>query len=198
MKFIDPIHWIAEDKDSGVAQIKLISDYFEAPLLNAGFQRDDSLKEWKKLKRLVTTEYENHPVRSLWKVIFKHKIKEFPNICLLASLIMSISGSNSEVERTFSIVTNILADKRLSMNHDTLADCVIILGNKSLWSKDEYDNIIDLSLLKYLKKRRKSDVGYSNNKDKIATIQEIPTCSDTEDIDSEDDKLVDSLKELII
>ncbi|XP_065640532.1 zinc finger protein 862-like [Hydra vulgaris] len=131
MKIIDPIYWIIEDPESGVQEINYICNHFEAPLKNAGFQKDVALTEWKKLKRLVKTEFDCHPVRSLWKIIFKKYFMEYRNLCCLMSLIMCISGSNSEVERTFSTVTNILSDKRLSLSHEALADCVVVLGNQS-------------------------------------------------------------------
>ena len=40
-------------------------------------------------------------VQALWKSVLLYW-REFPNLCLLASLIMNISGSNSSVECTFS------------------------------------------------------------------------------------------------
>ena len=68
------------------------------------------------------------------KLINFHK-SQFPNLVTLISLILSISGLNSQVQRTFGTVTNIFSDKRLSMNHNTLEDCLVILSNDSLWKK---------------------------------------------------------------
>ena len=79
----------------------------------------------------------------------------FPNLCLLASWIVSISGSNnSSVECTFSFVTNILSDKHLSISHNTLENSVIVSGNNSTWSEKEREEIIDRALEIYLSKRR--------------------------------------------
>ena len=47
----------------------------------------------------------------LWKNILSHKLKEFPNVCLLAELIMyCLSGSNSAVEMGFRILTMMVSD----------------------------------------------------------------------------------------
>ena len=67
-------------------------------------------------------------VRALWKSVLLYRRNEFPNLCLLASLIVTISGSNSSVERMFSFVTNILSNKHLSMSHYTLENSVIVSG----------------------------------------------------------------------
>nr|XP_047143305.1 zinc finger protein 862-like [Hydra vulgaris] len=199
MKFIDPIHWIKEDSDSRVQEINYISDHFETPLKNAGYQRDVALREWKKVKLLVRTEFECHPVRSLWEIIFKKFIIEFPNVCCLVSLVMCISGSNSQVERTFSTVTNILTDKRLSLSHEALADCVVIHGNHSLWTKEDYNDLIERSLAKYMKKRRKCIiVDDEKNQLSLEDYDSLIETRSDEDIDSEDDILTDNLRELYI
>ena len=57
---------------------------------------------------------------------------QFPNIEKLIQLILNISDSNSQVEKTFSTVTNILLGERLSMNHNILKGCLAILGKDSL------------------------------------------------------------------
>ena len=49
----------------------------------------------------------------------------FGNFILLVPRILSIAGSNSNVDRNFSTLTHILSDKRLSLNHETMEDLVI-------------------------------------------------------------------------
>ena len=66
-----------------------------------------------------------------------------------------LSGSNnSSVEGTFSFVTNILSDKRLSMGHNTLENSVIVSGNNSIWSEKEREEIIDRVFNRDLSKHR--------------------------------------------
>ena len=40
----------------------------------------------------------------LWKKIINFKRNEFPNVCALAEILIAVSGSNSSVERAFSIL----------------------------------------------------------------------------------------------
>ena len=102
--------------------------------------------------------------------------------CLLASLIVSISGSNnSSVERTFSFVTNILSDKHLYMSRD----CV--------WKQF------------HLERERKGGNYRSCVRDISQQTQnhhaflwsrlghEIDDEHDEDDLDSEDERLVDEL-----
>ena len=132
----------------------------------------------------------------MWESTINFHETQFPNLIKLISLILSISGSNSQVERTFSTVTNILSDKRLSMNHNTLEDCLVILGNDSLWTKHEKGEIIQASRELYMKKRRKKQI----DNDVLVSL----TCDDDEsntegsgsdnDLDSEDDLVIDDLQ----
>jgi hypothetical protein len=102
------------------------------------------LKEWKSFKIFVRSHYSKFPeAKPLWQSVLCNRRQEFPNLCKLASLIVSISGSNSSVERTFSVVTNILLDKRLSMHHNTINEALVVYGNDSLWSTEEREAIID-------------------------------------------------------
>ena len=45
------------------------------------------------------------------------KEKEYPKLCIVARLMVAISGSNSNVERAFSILRLLLSDRRLSTSH---------------------------------------------------------------------------------
>ena len=102
---------------------------------------------------------------------------------------MSILGwNNSSVERTFSFVTNILSDKRLSISHDTLENSVIVSGNNSIWSEKEREEMIDRALEIYRQQMQNhhnflwSRLGH-----------EIDDENDEDDLDSEDERLVDEL-----
>ena len=73
----------------------------------------------------------------MWESTINFHETQFPNLVKLVSLILSIPSSKSQVERTFSTVTNILSGKRLSVNHNTLEDCLAILVNDILWKKSK-------------------------------------------------------------
>ena len=59
------------------------------------------------------------------------------NFILFVSLILSVSGSNSSVDGNFSALTCILPDKRLSLNHETMEDLVMVFGNNHLPNQSE-------------------------------------------------------------
>ena len=82
-----------------------------------------------------------------------YRRQEFPNRCKFASLIVSVSGSNPLVERTFSFLTNIWSDKRLSMHHNTINKSLIIYGNDDLWSREEREAIVHRAAQIYMESK---------------------------------------------
>ena len=137
----------------------------------------------------------NMSTRKIWHSTINFHETQFSNLVKLISLILSILGSNSQVERTFRTVTNILLDKIPSMNHNTLENCLVILGINSLWKKHDKEEIIqairELYMIKWWKKQ-------------IDNVVVSLTCdgdeSNTEgsgsnsDLDSEDDLVIDDLE----
>ena len=73
----------------------------------------------------------------------------------------------------FSVLTNILWDRRLSMRHSTLDDSFIVYGNGGLWNAKEKEEIIDRAVQIYLKttKRRKK-VGLPVKRQKVDEVAE--------------------------
>ena len=132
----------------------------------------------------------------MWESTINFHETQFPNLVKLISSILSISGSNSQVERTFSTVTNILLDKRLSMNHNKLEDCLVILGNNSLWNKHEKEEIMQASRELYMNKRRKKQI----DNDVVVSLTCDGDESNTEgsgsdsDLDNEDNLVIDDLE----
>lgn len=159
MNWFDPAFWTS-DKEFGIEDIQSLSRHFEEPLSLASFDTPRALKEWKSFKIFVRSHYSKLPeAKPLWQSVLCNRRQEFPNLCKLVSLIISISGSNSSVERTFSVVTNILSDKRLSMRHNTTNEALIIYGNDSLWSTEEREAILDRAVEIYLESKRRRKVG---------------------------------------
>ena len=153
MSFMDPACW-SDGKDYGKSEISLICEHFAEPLSHASFKVENVFTEWKNFKKYVKSSVKpGTNARSMWKSVLNYRRGEFPNLSLLASLIISISGSNSSVERMFSCVTCILSDRRLSMSHDTLANSVIVRGNDSNWTVGERNEIIDRAVEIYTSKR---------------------------------------------
>ena len=81
---------------------------------------------------------------------------QFPNLCLVIELLITIAGSNSAVERAFSVLTLLLNDRRLCMTHETMENLMIVKGNDKVWTEKEKKDILARSVDIYLEKRRKT------------------------------------------
>ena len=67
--------------------------------------------------------------------IFNNKKEKYSNLCKLTHILLSLSSSNSSVERAFSLL-----NRCLRMNHDTLQDLMLI-NNSKLWTRQEKKDI---------------------------------------------------------
>ena len=70
------------------------------------------------------------------------------------SLLTCLSGSNSTVERAFSVLTLLLSDRRLSLHHETMEDLMLIKCNNKNWGCQEREDIIERALEICMSKRR--------------------------------------------
>ena len=68
-----------------------------------------------------------------------------------------ISGSNSSVEGTFSILNLILNNYRMKLKHSTIEMLIRIKGNNFNWSEAERDNIIVKAVDVYMECLRKKN-----------------------------------------
>ena len=111
----------------------------------------------------VTVDYQEKllankiDVKGIWKQILCYSISQFPNLTLLAQIIITLSGSNSAVERSFSILTAVMTDRRLKLKHDTINMTLRIYSNDKLWSQEERDEIIKRAVDIQRKKKKKMD-----------------------------------------
>ena len=153
MRFFDPKYWKAGEKSYGEDQIKYLYNHFQVPLDKHNFDLTKSLKEWQSFKILVEEAYSDFLALELWKVIITKRANEFPNLVLLAKLLMCISGSNSTVERAFSVLTQITTSLRVNLKHDVMEDIMIISCNNQAWSKSEKEEILEKAYAIYRSKR---------------------------------------------
>ena len=109
MKIFNPLAW-SPDKDYGVEDINTFTAHFKVTLSAGGFNSVKLLPEWKAFKFFVTTHMKGMDAKTLWRQILNLKRSEFSNLCLCAEIMIAISGSNSSIERVFSILTLILLD----------------------------------------------------------------------------------------
>ena len=153
MRWVNPQHW-TNDKLYGQEDIRKLAQHFEVPLSHNGFDEKRALKEWKSFRNLVEAHYKNHTVDQLWEKVFMYRQAEYPNLCLLAEIIFCISVSNSTVERSFSLLTMLLSNRRISMSHRTMQDYMVININDKIWTKPEREKILSRAVAAYLSKRR--------------------------------------------
>ena len=198
MSIYDPKFWNIGEKSYGLNEIETIFNHFKEPLVSSGFNLKLAKNEWQSIKVLTKECYQNFNANQLWHTILTMREKEYPNMCKLVELIIAISGSNSSVERTFSILTLILSDRRLSLKHDGMEDLMMIAANDSLWSEKDKNDIYDRAYEIYSEKRRK--VAFEDKVNFETGIQEPPlkktrldasecetSSSDTDDGSSESD-----------
>ena len=114
----------------------------------------------------------------------QYRSNEYPNLCLLAELVISLSGSNSAVERAFSTLRNTLCDKRVCLKHSTLEDLLLVKLNDGAWNEDEREEIIERALQIYLRKRRKRKL----DDKETPTVQEVESSADESEYRSSPDE----------
>ena len=105
----NPKNW-SNNRTNGVDQISNLYTHFKIQLDACNFELDAALRKWKNLRTFVSTNYRGLEARPLWEKIFQYKRRGYENICLLEELIMSLSGSNSTVERASSLLTLLMID----------------------------------------------------------------------------------------
>ena len=64
---------------------------------------------------------------ALWGKILTCKRKEFPNISFLVEIVLCLGPSNAFVEAGFSILTSMLSDRRMNLNHKTMEDLLLLI-----------------------------------------------------------------------
>ena len=188
MQWLDTSCWV-DDAAYGDNQILNLVVPFDSPLNFAGFEIDEVIKEWRSCKRLIRVRFSNREFSNseIWKHILTREKQEFPNLCLVTTLLFSISVSNSTVERCFSILTMMMSDRRLDLTHDVLADVMLIKCNNKNWTEVERCKIIEDAVKIYTGKRRSQQVdkGTISGKRKIDDVVLAEENDDEEDSDFE-------------
>ena len=154
MKWCNPENW-TDEKDYGIDEIKEFASHFRVPLSSTAYDETKVRLEWRNFRRHVSLNHPGKEARVLWKNILNYKRKEFPNICLLAELMDCLSGSNSAVERGFSILTMMLSYRRLKTSHDLMNFRIALKINDKNWSEKERSEILQRALEIYLSKSRR-------------------------------------------
>ena len=154
MLWVDPANW-QKDSSAEIEALNKLATHFAITLEHHGFDITNIKSEWKRFKILVNHNYAGMAARELWVKIVQYRKKEYPNVCMMAELVMAIGVSNCTVESCFSYLTAMLSDRRLSMVHETMSNLLLIRANHLVWSESEVEEILDAALVKYFQKRRK-------------------------------------------
>ena len=157
MAIFDPKNW-SNEKDYGNESLSQFASHFQETLSMTSFDLTKATNEWRMLGNYVRVWLPNVEAGDLWKKILTFKRQEFPNVCALTEILISMSGSNSTVERGFSVLTSILSDRRLSVKHRRMESVLIISVNEKNWSQTECDDILERALDIYAERRRKIKV----------------------------------------
>lgn len=118
------------------------------------------LKEWKLCRCNIKVKFIDLRTKNAiaWRHIMMHCQEQFSNICLVLSMVISISVSNLTVERCFSILMMMMTGRRLQLSHETMRDVIRIKCNNKLWSDQEPNRIIDRAVELLLSKRRTTQI----------------------------------------
>lgn len=190
MKWFDPKNWTDESL-YGYDQIDCLSQHFEGPLSKNNFNKQKVHSEWKRFKMFISVHYKRKlasgeiSAKAIWRAVLLYRKSEFPNLSLLAQIIITISGSNSSVERSFSLLTSVLTDRRLKMTHKTLQMLIRIKCNDSVWSEEERNALIERATDIHMEARRKKKIDESPMK--RIRLSEAESSSEESDCEDETD-----------
>ena len=198
MKWFDIKNW-RDEKEYGYEDFAALYTHFEESLNNAGYEPDKVKKEWGRVRHYILSNFKkSDESRDIWCKVLLSMRKDFPNIVILIELIISFSGSNSTVERAFSLLTNMLSDRRLSTAHATMNMLMKVKLSDSLWNDVEREEVLTRALEIFLSKRRRvqvdnDDVAVKKRKIEInekskygkEVCEWIDSGSDTSDSDNE-------------
>ena len=154
IKWYNPKQW-SNNRTYGIDQLTVLVEHFKEPLSHTKFDAESLFREWKLFRTFVNANYRSLEAQQMWEKIFQYKRDEFPNLVIVASLVMVMAGSNSTVERAFSLLTLMLTDRRLSLAHDTIKDILTININDKLWTPQEREEIIKTATSKYENAKRR-------------------------------------------
>ena len=94
-------------------------------------------------------------------------------MCIIAELILLLAGSNSAVERGFSMLTNILTNWHLKMSHSILENLTLIRCNDSIWLDYEQNEIIQPAADINFAKQRKLRVDGEETSNKRRKVTDV-------------------------
>lgn len=138
-----------DSPEYGLDQILTLYERYRQPLGDAAFDALRIRKEWKQAKCFIKSHFlslgslSDVTAATVWQKMITSRKAEYPNICKLVALVICLSGSNSAVEHSFSVMKMILSDLHLSMQHRTVRDIMMINCNDRNWSVEEKEEFLN-------------------------------------------------------
>ena len=108
------------------------ASHFQETLSMTSFDLTRATNEWRMLRNYARVWLPNVEAGDLWNKILAFKRQEFPNICALTEILISLSRSNSTVERGFSV-------RLVSLQLGSAQHCMDILAAVALQEGDIID-----------------------------------------------------------
>ena len=156
MRWLNQANWDLATKNYGLEDLLFLANHFKDTLDETGFNKDNLKSEWKSLRRMVNQNYASVKCPlSMWLRILSYRASEFKNVCSVAEICLCIGASNSTVETGFTLLSNILTDKRLRSSHKGIENCLLVAANSVNFTSAECNQIINDAVNKYLQKKRK-------------------------------------------
>ena len=99
IEWIDLRNWL-EDLNFGIPKTEFLFEQFKVPLANKEFDATKAPTKFKLFRIFVKATYSSKlesgfiMPEEVWTKILTLRKQEFPNVCLLGEIVLSISGSN--------------------------------------------------------------------------------------------------------
>ena len=112
----------------GCKELDTLVEWFTQPLLNAGCDIDNISAEWRKLKLIVTANFQNKSYNELYKLLLTKEPyrTDLQNILYIVEILLVLPISSANCERAFSAQKRIITPTRTSMLTSTASDLILI------------------------------------------------------------------------
>ena len=138
-RWLDPANW-RHDKTAELQSTRAVAEHFAMPLVTAGYEGVKLQSEWERLNVIQKSFYEGVDRNDFWEAVLLYRRKGYRNVCMLVEVLLTICMSYSTVECGFSMLTVMLSDRRLSLNHQTMEDLLVIKANHNAWTTKEMED----------------------------------------------------------
>ena len=122
LSVLDPETWPGDCEELasfGFDQLEIISNRYQGLLENAGFRAECVGSEWQGVKSLVSfIKHKTTP--DIYSVLFSKHKEEFPNVLLIAEIVLTWPLSTAACERGFSSMNRTKTIQRSSLTPKTL------------------------------------------------------------------------------